>query len=263
MKKTNIAQVLTIAVIATGCGGGSNNISFCGYDAFGNPIYCQLPNVPNNTQPTPVASSSTFQLQPALNSLATQSLSFNINATDNAGNNYSYTYTVSPQSGQTVFNGQNVISSTVTTTLTENGSAIALYGNLYTNTVTHFYNPTTYQLVGTSGNYPGSFALYTSQNSVPSTANENYSVLYLNGNLYHDTQMQINDGSVTKTLQLNANTAQTALMCFSNNTTLTQQGVNDGLYNGTLEVCFIINTSGVITGMQATLPINNSILTFY
>ncbi|HQT80821.1 MAG: hypothetical protein B7Z60_02685 [Ferrovum sp. 37-45-19] len=262
-KIKNSTWLLTLSsLVLVNCGGGSGNVTFCGYDAFGNPYYCSVPNTTNNN-PTPVASTLTFQLTPAFTQIATTPFSYTVNATDGNGNNFSYTYSSVPQAGTTQFNNQSAISAVVTTTLTENGSSLNLFNNQATNTLTRYFNPTTYSLLGTAGLYPGSFSTVTSTTSLPATGLVGFTSNYITANLFNNSQQTISDGTLAETFSINANTVSTALLCYNDTPTLTTQGTTDGLTNYNQNICFNINSSGQLQGMQVTIPINGVPLTFY
>lgn len=263
MSKTTTFAMIVSTLLLVDCGGGSGNVVFCGYDAFGNPYYCSVPNNIPSSPPTPVASNLTFQITPAITAIATQPFSYSISATDSNGNNFVYTYNSVPQSGTTTFNNQTAISAIITTTLTKNGSSIALFNNQTTNTLTRYFNPTTYELLGTAGSYPGSFSTVTSTTPLPTTGLVGYTSNYITANLFNDSQQTISDGTLNETFSLNANTAQTAYLCYNDTPTLTTQGNTDGLTNDNQNICFSINSAGQLQGMQVTLPINNAPLIFY
>ncbi len=253
VKCRSIAPTLVCVIGLVGCGGGGD-VTFCGYDEFGDPLYCNVPNPPS--PPTPVASADTFPINQALVNIATQSYSYSVSSFDGFGNQFTIHYSSAP-SGAGTFNGQAAGTSNITESLYENGAL------LQTDTFVNYYVLSPFKFLGSVGNFPGGVESATSSQSLPATGSVGQTFAALSATLYHDASQTVSDGSLVESDSLAADTASTALFCFNDTVQLTQTGVSDNLTSGASATCFRIDTSGNVQGMQITTPVGGVAMLFF
>ena len=144
MKKALICYAVLFGALSSGCGGGGGN-AMQSSPTQSNPMPQNLQSEPAPAQP--------FNIYPT--SLAASS----------GGNSYAGTYSETPNQGTTMFDGQEANSSTISLTITENGSPIV------TEIETAYYLENPYQPLGLTLSYNGGQFdfLYNSTNPLPST----------------------------------------------------------------------------------------------
>ena len=137
--------LLLIVLTACGGGGGGGGSAMQSSPAQSNPMPQNLQSEPAPAQP--------FNIYPT--SLSASS----------GGNSYAGTYSETPNQGTTMFDGQEANSSTISLTITENGSPIVAE----IDTVYYLENP--YQPLGLTLSYNGGQFdfLYSSSDPLPST----------------------------------------------------------------------------------------------
>lgn len=237
-------------LILSACGGGDSAV--CGYDVYGDPIYCQTPPY----SPPPVASTSSFAVGQAMANIVTQPYSFNVSSVDAYGNNFVVAYSSEPGSSST-FSGVQAITANVTESLYENGE---FWQNIST---TKYYNPKTYELLGSTSNVAGGSEVVTSSQLPQATATVGQETPLLTATLYRDPSEAIVDGTLAETLGLSADTATTALLCLTDTVQLTQAGIDDGLANIPTSNCFRIDSSGNVLGIVLNTQIGGVPMQFY
>ena len=251
-----IALMLPITVILAACGGNSGNEAVCGYDEWGDPIFCSV-NSTIPPLPTPIASTSTFNIAQGMTNAASSSYSYTIKAQDANYNIYSIQYSSMPGQPAT-FQSTPASSATITEAFSENNTQSS--NDIWTN----YYTLSPFQLLGSSANYPGGSEVVNNWQAPPATATVGQQFLLMTSTLYHDSTNSIADGTLTESVGLSANTTTTALLCFTDTVQLTQAGINDNLYEGTTSKCYIIDPAGNLLGMQITTPVNGvGVLQFY
>jgi hypothetical protein len=102
MKYALICSALLVGALSTGCGGDGGGGG--GSASQLNPSSYELQSIPAPAEPFTVVSTAL--------------------TTDSGGNSYAGTYSETPNSGTTMFDGQEANSSTISLTITENGSPI-------------------------------------------------------------------------------------------------------------------------------------------
>jgi hypothetical protein len=149
--KTTLREVFHVTfsglflIVLTGCGGGGG-----GGGGVGSAMQSSLP--PQNLESVP-APAEPFSIDPTTLSASS------------GGNSYAGTYTETPNNGTTMFDGQEANSSTISLTITENGTPIV------TEIETVYYLENPYQPLGLTLSYNGGQfdLLYNSTNPLPST----------------------------------------------------------------------------------------------
>lgn len=253
------AKLGGVVVLAGGllsaCGGSGD--APCGYDAFGNPIFCAPVNpYPVVPQPVaPVASTLPFPLAQAVANTISQPLSFQVSSQDTFGNSYLMSYASTP--GQGTFNGTPALAATVVQSVFENGTSLG------TTTTTNLYDPTTDAFLAANNGLPGGNVVATQSFAVPATGLVGQSFPNFTANIYHDATQAVIDGTVTETVSINPDTASTALVCFDDVVQLTPAGVADGLSDLPASTCVRIDAAGNLVGLQVTTTVNGGSLTFY
>ncbi len=245
------------AVLALAACGSNDNGYVCGYDAFGDPLFCSIPTTPSPpTQPAPVASTDTFDTAAAMTNVATQTFSYTVSGYDSSGNTYTVVYASTPGGSASFQTGAATpvpaVTANVTETFSENGSSPSV------TTTTNYFDPSTYAFLGSRSNYLGGYEVVAptpTVSPVPATATEGQSTSLFSANLYRDSTMTVNDGTLTETFALNADTATTALMCFDDTTSPNASGTTDGLVSGQTSVCYRISPAGTIQGIELTQPV--------
>ena len=148
MEKTLIWCTALLSVLSSGCGGGGGGAA-------------------STTQSPSSSSSSPTPLNPE--SVPAPAEPFTIFSTaltaNSGGNSYAGTYSETPNNGTTMFDGHEANSSTISLTITENGSPIV------TEVETVYYLENPYQPLGLTLSYNGGQFdfLYNSTTPLPST----------------------------------------------------------------------------------------------
>jgi hypothetical protein len=235
----NVKQVLsaiatgaTFAVLAgmlAGCGGG-------GDDGGGRSGAVQSSPTPPNPDSVPAP--------PEPFTIGSTQLGVN-----SGGNSYAGTYSETPNKGTTMFDGQEANSSTISLTITENGSPII------TEIETTYYLENPYQPLGVTLSYNGGQfdLLYKSTNPLPSTLTVGSSGPLDSGTFY-DVNTHDAIGSLTETYSVTSSNGWILL-----NTDAT------GTVNGqsiSQTISYVIN-SGEATGVASVeVLVNGTTLSF-
>lgn len=253
--KVKLAGISVISLALAGCGGGDNNATFCGYDAYGDPIYCQITQ-PLPPLPIPVASTASFNITQALVNIATQNYSFNVSSADSYGNVYSILYSsTAGQPGQ--FQTVGADSAIIKQVLSGNGGVIQTINS------TAYFTLSPYQFLGSETQIPGGSEVVNAWQTPPVVGTVGQTFPSFTATLYHDLSNTVIDGAVSETLGLSPDTASTALLCLIDSTQLTQSGINDGLNGGTTSNCFRIDSNGNVLGIQISTQIYGNQMLFY
>jgi hypothetical protein len=148
MKKALIWSAVLLGALSSGCGGGGGG----GGSATQSSPSSPSPPAPQNLQSEPAPAQPFNIYQTSLSA-------------SSGGNTYAGTYSETPNRGTTMFDGQEANSSTISLTITENGSPIVTE----IDTVYYLENP--YQPLGLTLSYNGGQFdfLYNSSDPLPST----------------------------------------------------------------------------------------------
>jgi hypothetical protein len=266
-----LAFTLLSVGLLSACGGdsGYGYGSVCGYDALGNPLFCggdfcgfdALGN-PVSCAPSTVAADAkratcggTFAVAQALGNAATQAFSFLVSSQDRQGNTYLVDYSTAP-GGASVFNGRPAISAIVTQTLYQNGVASE------STTTTSYFDSRSGAFLGSNSALAGRSEVATASQGAPAGAVVGQTFPMFSANLYHDAAFSVLDGTLTETLGVQADTAATALLCRQDSVQLTTSGIADGLNASPRSTCLRIDAAGNLLGIQLSIPVNGSLLTF-
>jgi hypothetical protein len=166
------------------------------------------------------------------------------------GNSYTATYSQLPNNGTTMFNGQEANSSTISLTITENGSSIV------TEIDTAYYLENPYQPLGlTLSSNGGKFEfLYNSINPLPSTLTVGGSGPLGSGTYYVvNTNSAI--GSLTETYSVASNNAGTVLLTTYATGTINGQSISE-------TINYAVNASGAFELLSVAILVNGTTLNF-
>jgi len=248
---------LSLGLLLAGCNTGSG---VCGYDYYGDPYPCPVnygSGSTNSTNSTPVTSTLTFPVQAAFKNLISNFYSFNLSATDGT-NNYALQYTSTPQSIPMTFNGQSsTIERLESQQIAMNGTTTSAINTTF---VFQSINPIV--SLGSSGTTPGTYETYTGWQDIPASGQVGQSFSYANGNIYQDSSQKTLDATDALSISLQPDTANTALMCFDSNVTLSSPVNTDHISSGQHSTCFVIDGQGNILAARITQLINGQPLTF-
>jgi hypothetical protein len=185
---------------------------------------------------------------------------FNIPSTlfgaSSGGNSYAATYSATPNNGTTMFAGQEANSSTISLTITENGSPIVTE----IDTVYYLENP--YQPLGlTLSSNGGQFSfLYNSYNSYNSV-NPLPSMLTVGGSgplgsgTYYVVNTNNDIGSLTETYSVASNDDSSVLLTTYATGTVKGQSISE-------TITYAVNTSGGIDPQSVEILVNGTTLKF-
>jgi len=179
---------------------------------------------------------------------------FNIPSTTltatSGGNSYTAIYSQTPNNGTTMFDGQAAYSSTVSLTITENGSTIG------TEVSTAYYLESPYEPLGLSGTVSGTAYtfLFTSTNPYPSTLTVGSSGPLGSGTFYLSGT---NDGigSLTETYSVASNNASTVLLTTYATGTVNGQSISE-------TINYAVNPSGALQLQSVDILVNGTTLNF-
>ena len=167
-----------------------------------------------------------------------------------AGNSYTAIYSETPNNGTTMFDGQEANSSTISLTITENGSPIV------TETDTAYYLENPYQPLGlTLSSNGGQFDfLYNSIDPLPSTLTVGGSGPLGSGTYY---VVNTNDGigSLTETYSVASNNASTVLLTAYATGTVNGQSISE-------TINYAVNASGAFELQSVEILVNGTTLNF-
>ena len=227
MKRSCIVTVGLLGALA-GCGGGGGG--------GGSMPQAQMPQTQNlEAAPAP--------RQPF--NIPSTTLTTNVD-----GNSYTAIYSQTPNNGTTMFDGQAAHSSTISLTITENGSTIG------TEVSTAYYLESPYEPLGLSGTVSGTAYtfLFTSTNPYPSTLTVGSSGPLGTGTYYLSGT---NDavGSLTETYSVTANGSRSLLLTTYGSGTVNGSSVNE-------TITYVVNSSGAVTLDSVQLTVNGTALAF-
>ncbi len=179
---------------------------------------------------------------------------FNIPSTTltatSGGNSYTAIYSQTPNNGTTMFDGHAAYSSTVSLTITENGSTIG------TEVSTAYYLESPYEPLGISGTVSGTAYtfLFTSTNPYPSTMTVGSSGPLGSGTYY---VVNTNDGigSLTETYSVASNDASTVLLTTYATGTVNGQSISE-------TINYAVNASGAFELQSVEILVNGTTLNF-
>jgi hypothetical protein len=165
-------------------------------------------------------------------------------------NNFTATYSQTSNNGTTMFDGQAAHSSTISLTITENGSTIG------TEVSTAYYLESPYEPLGLSGTVNGTAYkfLFTSTNPYPSTLTVGSSGPLGSGTYYlSGTNNAV--GSLTETYSVTALNSSYLLLTTHGSGTVNGSSVNE-------TITYAVNSSGTVALQSVQLTVNGAALTF-
>jgi hypothetical protein len=166
------------------------------------------------------------------------------------GNSYTAIYSETPNSGTTMFDGHEANSSTISLTITENGSPI------FTEIDTAYYLENPYQPLGLilSSNGSQFYYLYTSTNPLPSTLTVGDSGP-LGSGTYYVANTNESIGSLTQTYSVASNDTSTLELITYATGTINGQSISESIY-------YAVNASGAPEMEWFEILANGTTLTF-
>jgi len=237
--KTTLRDVLHVTfsglllTVLTACGGGGGG----GVGGMGSVGSAMQPSLPPQNPDSVAALPEPFNIGSTILSASS------------GGNSYAGTYSETPNNGTTMFDGQEANSSTISLTITENGSPII------TEIETTYYLENPYQPLGVTLSYNGGQfdLLYKSTNPLPSTLTVGSSGP-LDSGTYYDVNTHDAIGSLRETYSVTSSNGWILL-----NTDAT------GTVNGqsiSRTISYVIN-SGEATGVASVeVLVNGTTLSF-
>lgn len=166
------------------------------------------------------------------------------------GNSYTAIYSETPNNGTAMFDGQEANSSTISLSITENGSPIV------TEIDTAYYLETPYQPLGlTLSSKGGQFdLLYASSTPLPSTLTVGASGPLGSGTYY---VVNTNDGigSLTETYSVASSDASTVLLTTYATGTINGQSISE-------TINYSVNSSGALELQSVEILVNGTTLNF-
>jgi hypothetical protein len=166
------------------------------------------------------------------------------------GNSYTAIYSQTPNNGTTMFDGQAAHSSTISLTITENGSTIG------TEVSTAYYLESPYVPLGLSGTVSGTAYtfLFTSTDPLPSTLTVGSSGPLGSGTYYvSGTNTAI--GSLTETYSVAANGPSSLLLITHASGTVNGSSVDESF-------TYVVDSSGSLSLDSMALTVNGTALLF-
>ncbi len=179
---------------------------------------------------------------------------FNIDSTtlaaSSGGNSYAGTYSETPNKGTTMFDGQEAYSSTISLTITENGSPIVAEID------TAYYLENPYQPLGlTLSSNGGQFDfLYNSIDPLPSTLTVGGSGP-LGSGTYYVANTNDGIGSLTETYSVASNSGSTVLLTTYATGTVNGQSISE-------TINYTVNASGAVELQSVEKLVNGTTLNF-
>ena len=179
---------------------------------------------------------------------------FNIASTTltatSGGNSYTAIFSQTPNNGTTMFDGQAAYSSTISLTITENGSTIG------TEVSTAYYLESPYEPLGLSYTAGGiSYTLlFSSTNPYPSTLTVGSSGTLGTGTYYLPGTNDV-VGSFTETYSVTANSSSNLLLTTHGSGTVVGLSVDE-------TITYIVDSSGAVSLDSVQLTVNGTPLTF-
>lgn len=228
----HVAATAVAAVLLAGCGGGGDGGGLVG----------NLSSAPG---------------EPALSAYLQASHQGTLNASY-LGDSYELQFSSVPNAGTTTFEGFAPAYSVVqTVTLKQNGQLLANDAS----TVYFALNP--YEPLGvvSSGGTP--YAVVTSSSPLPATINVGESGAFDSMTYYHDSSKAVMDADETVSYSVTANNSTTLLLCLNFTiANVTQQGLTDGMDNGTEKDCYTVNAAGNAALVSVAVTVGGNTLTF-
>jgi hypothetical protein len=166
------------------------------------------------------------------------------------GNSYTANYSETPNSGTTMFDGQEANSSTISLTISENGSPIV------TEIDTAYYLENPYQPLGlTLSSNGGQFDfLYSSTTPLPSTLTAGGSGP-LGSGTYYLANTSDGIGSLTETYSVASNNASSVLLTTYATGTVNGQSISE-------KINYAVNASGAFELQSVEILVNGTTLIF-
>jgi hypothetical protein len=170
--------------------------------------------------------------------------------TSSGGNSYTAIYSETPNNGTTMFDGQEANSSTISLTITENGSPIV------TEIDTAYYLENPYQPLGltVSSNGEQFDFLYNSTNPLPSTLTVGDSGT-LGSGTYYVVNTNKSIGALTQTYSVASNDASTVQLVTYATGTVNGQSISETIY-------YAVDASGAPQLDWFDIVVNGTTLTF-
>ena len=170
--------------------------------------------------------------------------------TSSGGNSYTAVYSETPNNGTTMFDGQEAHSSTISLTITENGTPIV------TEIDTAYYLENPYQPLGLtlSSNGKQFDFLYNSTNPLPSTLTVGDSGP-LGSGTYYVVNTNESIGSLTQTYSVTSNDASTVQLTTYATGTVNGQSISETIY-------YAVNASGAPQLDWFEILVNGTTLNF-
>jgi hypothetical protein len=220
--------LLLIALAACGGGGGGSSGSAGGVAMQLSPMQQNLESAPAPAEPFNIPSATL--------------------TASSGGNSYTAIYSETPNNGTTLFNGQEASSSTISLTITQNGSPIV------TEMDTAYYLVNPYQPLGlTVSSKGGQFDfLYNSINPLPSMLTVGGSGPLGSGTYYAANTVQ---GSLKETYSVASNDAGSVLLTTYATGTVNGQSVSE-------TINYAVNASGAFDLQSAEILVNGTTLNF-
>ena len=226
MKTALIWSVVLLGVVSSGCGGGGGD----GSAIQSSPTPQNLESAPAPAEPFKIPSTTL--------------------TASSGGNSYTAIYSQTPNTGTAMFDGQEASSSTISLTLTENGTTLS------TEITTAYYLENPYTPLGLSGSVSGidyEF-VFSSIDPLPSTLTVGASGPLGNG-MYYLSGTNTAIGSLTETYSVTANNPTTVLL-----TTYASGTVNGQSISETID--YAVNASGAFELQSAEILLNGTTLNF-
>jgi hypothetical protein len=228
MKTRLMGSALLLGALSSGCGGG-------GGSGAGAAMQSSLPSQNLGSAPTPA---EPFNIPSATLTASSE------------GNSYTAIYSDTPNHGTTMFDGQEANSSTISLTITENGSPIV------TEVDTAYYLEKPYQPLGlTLSSKSGQFGfLYTSISPLPSMLTVGDSGP-LGSGIYYVVNTNDGIGSLSETYSVASNDASTVLLNTYATGTVNGQSINE-------TISYAVNASGAFELQSVEILVNGTTLNF-
>jgi hypothetical protein len=223
---------------AAGCGGGGSGNDMTAADPMGNcmSMSCGMPSMSHmNSAPRP---QEPFALPPTT-----------LTASAN-GNSYRLTYSLTANSGTTMFDGQMANSASIVLTVLENGTTVA------TENATAYYLTSPYTPLGLAGTVNGTAfeIIFSSIDPYPATFTVGDSGPLASGTFYAaGTNTAL--GSLTITYSVEANNSSTLLLKVSSSATLAGNPLPD-------VIAYAVDASGHTTLSSVEVTLNGMTLMF-
>jgi hypothetical protein len=228
MKTALIWSAVLLGALSSGCGGGAGGSSAM----QSSPTPQNLESAPAPAQPFNIPSATL--------------------TASSGGNSYTATYSATPNNGTTMYDGQEANSSTISLTITENGSAIL------TEVDTAYYLKNPYQPLGLTITHDMAHyfdALYNSTNPLPSTLTVGSSGPLDSGIFRNPIGGGADNGSLTETYSVASNDGSTVLLTTYATGTVSGQSISE-------TIDYAVNASGGFELQSIEIQVSGTTLTF-